>query len=140
MRKLLAFLAVVAVTACDSRVGSSFVVPLPSIVGTFKLRTFNGKAPPTTVDQNATSTLTLDGDTLMFDSQSKVRRATATTITTPPAAPAPRLTVVNGNYSLTSGVLTLTLPSGAGFTTITGTFSGSTVTLNDGGDIWIYSK
>jgi hypothetical protein len=141
MRKLVAFLAVIAVTACDSRVGGSFVAPqTPSIVGTFKLQTFNGKTPPVQIATNATSTLTVVGDTLTFNADKSVRRAYAVTVTTPPAAPAPQLSVTFGTYTLSSGALTLTLPNSTGFFTVSGSQSGSTVTLNDAGDIWVYSK
>jgi hypothetical protein len=144
MRKLLAFLAVVAVTACDSRIGSSFVAPVtPSIVGTFKLQTFNGKALPTVLSTNATSTLTLVGDTLMFSKDGLLRRASAVTVTTPPGAPIPQTVVASGTYKLTNADVTLTLPnsSGTGFFTVPGTLSnGSTLTLNDAGDVWVYSK
>jgi hypothetical protein len=143
MRKLLAFLAVVAVTACDSRVGSSFVAPAPSIVGTFKLQTFNGKSLPTLLTTNATSTITLVGDTLTFSKDGSVRRASALSVTTPPAAPIPQGVVANGTWTLSNGTLTVTLPrgNGAGFFSVTGAFTGgATVTLNDAGDVWVYQK
>jgi hypothetical protein len=141
MRKLLAFLAVVAVTACDSRIGSSFVAPVtPSIVGTFKLQTFNGRTLPTILSSNATSTTTLVGDTLTFNKDGTVRRASAASTTTPPAGPIPRLNVTSGTYVSSNGALTVTLPSSTGFFTVTGTQSGANLTLKDVNDVWVYSK
>jgi hypothetical protein len=141
MRKLLAFLAVVAVAACDSRIGSSFVAPLtPSIVGTFKLQTFNGRALPTPTTLNSTSALTIVGDTLTFNKDLTLRRAYAVIITNPGTTPTPRLSVTAGTYTLSNGVLALTLPGSTGFFIVTGTQSGSTVTINDAGDIWVYQK
>lgn len=141
MRKLLAFLAVVAITACDTRVGSSFVAPqTPSIVGAFKLRTFNGLPLPAVADANATDTLKIIGDTLTFSSDKSLRRAYAVTITTPPGPAVPSLTVSTGSYTSTSGDVTITLPIGSTTYTVPGTLSSSTLTLNDRGDIWVYQK
>jgi hypothetical protein len=141
MRKFLALLAVVAVTACDSRVGGNFVAPqTPSIVGTFKLQTFNGRSLPTPATTNSTNTLTIVGDTLTFAKDLTMRRAYAVIITNPGATPTPRLNISAGTYTLSNGVLAVTLPGSTGFFTVTGTQSGSTVTLNDAGDIWVYQK
>jgi hypothetical protein len=142
MRKIVAFLAVVAVTACDSRVGSSFVAPLPTIAGTYRLRTYNGVTPPAVVDQTVTSTTTVVGDTLTFANDGTMRRAYALVITAPPAAPTPRLSVTTGTYSASGGNVTVTLPNGAGgFLVFTGTYAGgSSVTLTNAGAVSVYQK
>ena len=140
MRKLLAFLAVVAVAACDSRVGSSFVAPqTPSIVGSFKLLTFNGKAPPTVLDANVADTVTVIGDTLTFGSDKTLRRVLVT-VTRPPASATPVAGTANGTYTLSSGALTLTFQNGTGLVTFLATQSGSQVRVNDNGDQWVYRK
>jgi hypothetical protein len=140
MRKLLAFLAVVAVTACDSRVGSSFVAPLtPSIVGTYQLQTFNGKTPPTNITLSTGVTITIVGDTLTFNKDLTLRRAYAVIILNP--TPTPRLSISTGSYTMpVNGALTITLPGPTGFYTLPGTQSASTFTLNDSPDVWVYSK
>jgi hypothetical protein len=143
MRKRLILLAVVAITACDSRVGASFVAPPPSIFGTFKLRTFNGKALPTRIDNGTTTTVViLIGDTLTFNRDNTVHRATATTVTTPPGAPAPVHSLTDGSFTNQNGTLAVTLPRSSGGTfTVPGTFSGgATVTINDATDVWVYTK
>jgi len=140
MRKLLAFLAVVAVTACDSRIGGSFVAPqTPTIVGSFKLQSFNGKAPPTVINAGATDTTTVVGDTLTFGSDKSLRRVLVT-VTTPPANAQQIAGVASGTYTLTSGALSLTFQNGTGLVTFLATLNGSLVTVNDNNDIWVYQK
>jgi hypothetical protein len=141
MRKFLAFLAVVTVAACDSRVGSSFVSPqTPTIVGSFKLLTFNGRTLPTVIDASATDTTSVVGDTLTLASDKSLAR-TFVTRTTPPASAAVQVTNENGSYTLTSGVLSaITLRIGSNTFSFPATQSGSQITVVDNGDLWVYQK
>jgi hypothetical protein len=143
MRKLLAFLAVVSVAACDSRIGSSFVSPAtPSIVGKYVAQTVNGSALPAITAQTGASTTTIVVDTLTFGSDGSVIHAFVVAIAAPPGSvPVQQPEIVNtGTYVLTNGALTLLFPNNAGGTdAFTGTQSGATITIN-GGNIFIYRK
>ena len=142
MRKLVAFLLVVTVAACDSRIGPSFVAPLPTIVGTYTLRTVNGNPLPTVIDQTLGSTTTVTADTITFSTDASVRRAFTLIVATPPAAPVTRVSVKTGSYTASAGNVTVTLPTDAGgVLTLTGTYTpGSSVTLNATGVVMVYAK
>jgi hypothetical protein len=143
MRKIFALLAVVvAVAACDSRVGGTFVAPTNNISGTFILRTFNGKTPPTVYDSSATLITMLVGDTLTFNGDGSLRDATAMTTTIPPGAPVPSGNVMIGAYTLSGTALAITLPSGSGntFATFPSTYINGRVTLTDAAGVWVYSR
>lgn len=142
MRKLLALVAVVvAVAACDSRIGSSFVAPTNNITGTFIMRTFNGKTPPTVYDSSATRIIMLVGDTLTFNSDGSLRDATAMTTTVPPGGPVPSVSVVHGAYSLSGTSLAITLPDQNGtVTTFPSTYISGKVTLTDAAGVWVYTR
>ena len=144
MRKFLAFLAVIAVAACDTRVGGSFVAPqTPSIVGSrFVTQSLDGQALPALYSQTSANTISLVADTLTFSTDGKtVTHVDAIAIATPPGStpvtqPASSET---GTFTLSNGVLTLLFVRTGGTAAFTGTQSGATITLNDG-HAYVYRK
>ena len=142
MRKLVAFLLVAAVAGCDSRIGPSYVAPLPTIAGTYTLRTVNGAPLPAVIEQTVGSTTTVTADTVTFRTDGSVRRSFTLIVAAPPAAPSTRPSVKTGTYTASAGNVTVSLPTDAGgVLTLTGTYSaGSSVTLSAGTAVLAYVK